>query len=242
VPYDKPIGRTREIIDICRTVWKREAPLTHDGPIYQLPLPAEQGTGLGKPLKIINHPVRPSIPIFVAALGEKNLEMTAEVADGWLPLFFMPERANDVFGAALGAGLAKRDASLGQLQICAGAPVAIGEEKDVAHLRDVARPNIALYVGGMGAKGKNFYNALFRRYGFEAEAEKIQELYLSGQKKEAEALVPQEFLERTSLVGPESYVKERIQAYAEAGVTMLSITPLGADPVATVEKIKGWVG
>jgi F420-dependent oxidoreductase-like protein len=242
VPYDKPLARTREIIEICRAVWKREAPLTHDGPIYPLPLPPDQGTGLGKALKIINHPVRPSIPIFVAALGEKNLELTAEVADGWLPLFFMPEKASDVFGAALDAGKAKRDPSLGPLQICAGAPVAIGEESEVAHLRDVARPNIALYVGGMGAKNKNFYNSLFRRYGFEAEAETIQELYLSGQKKEAEAAVPQDFLERTSLIGPESYVKERIQAFAEAGVTMLSIAPLGPDPVATVEKLKGWVG
>ena len=241
VKYDKPLARTREIIEICRTVWKREDKLTHDGPLYRLPLPADEGTGLGKPLKLINHPVRSSIPIFVAALGEKNLEMTAEVADGWLPIFFIPEKAKDVFGPSLDAGFAQRDASLGPLQICAGGAVAIGEEAEVGHLRDNARPNVALYVGGMGAKNRNFYNALVRRYGYEAEAEKIQELYLAGQKKEAEAAVPQELLELTSLIGPENYVKERIQAYAEAGVTMLSIAPIGPNPVATVEKLKSWI-
>jgi F420-dependent oxidoreductase-like protein len=242
VPYDRPLARTREIIEICREVWKREAPLTHDGPIYQLPLPAGQGTGLGKALKLINHPVRPSIPIFVASLGEKNLELTAELADGWLPVFFMPDKAEQVFGPSLAAGKAKRDPSLGPLQINAGGPVAIGEEKDVAHLRDLARPGMALYIGGMGAKNKNFYNALTRRYGFEEEAEKIQELYLSGHKMEAEAAVPEEMLEQTSLIGPEGYVKERIQALAAAGVTMLSINPVGGDPVNTVEKIKSWIG
>ena len=241
VPYDRPLARTREIIEICREVWKREAPLAHDGPIYKLPLPAGEGTGLGKSLKLINHPVRPSIPIFVASLGEKNLELTAELADGWLPVFFIPEKAQQVFGPSLDAGKAKRDSALGTLQINAGGPVAIGELKDVAHLRDLARPGMALYIGGMGAKNKNFYNSLVRRYGYEAEAEKIQELYLSGQKKEAEALVPEEMLELTSLIGPESWVKERIQAYADAGVTMLSIQPLGPNPVETVEKLKSWV-
>src|SRR4051812_21107409 len=166
LPYDKPLGRTREIIDICRDVWKRQR-IEHDGASYRLPLPEDQGTGLGKPLKLINHPVRSSIPIFIAALGEKNLEMTAEIADGWLPIFFVPEKAKEVFGPSLDAGMAKRDPSLGPLQICAGGAVAIGEESDVAHLRDSARPNVALYVGGMGARNKNFYNALVRRYGYE---------------------------------------------------------------------------
>src|SRR5580658_3461702 len=128
VPYDRPLARTREIIDICRKVWAREAPLTHDGAVYHIPLPEGQGTGLGKALKIINHPVRSRIPIWVAALGEKNVTMAAEVADGWLPFFFVPEKANEVLGPSLAAGAARRDSALGTLQIAAGGLLAIGEE------------------------------------------------------------------------------------------------------------------
>src|SRR3954449_12310531 len=190
VPYDKPLARTREIVDVCRQVWRREAPLEHEGPLYTIPLPPEQGTGLGKALKIINHPVRPAIPIYIASLGEKNVELTAEIANGWLPLFFVPDKAKDVFGAALDAGAAKRDPALGPLDICAGGLVAIGEGDDVKRVAEFSRPMVALYVGGMGAKGKNFYNALVQRYGYEAEAAKIQELYLSGKKDEAAAAVP----------------------------------------------------
>jgi F420-dependent oxidoreductase-like protein len=240
VRYDKPLARTREIIDICRTVWKREAPLVHDGPIYHIPLPEGEGSGLGKPLKIINHPVRPAIPIYVAALGEKNIALTAEVADGWLPLFFIPDKAKEVFGPALAAGAAKRDPALGTLDIAAGGMVAIGEESEVAPIRDFGRPTAALYVGGMGARDKNFYNALVRRYGYEAEAAEIQDLYLSGKKKEAEAAVPAELLEKTNLIGPEGYIKERLAAYKEAGVTVLHVTPVGPNPVEIIEKLRTW--
>ncbi len=241
VPYDRPLGRTREIVEICRDVWAREAPLTHDGASYHIPLPEGQGTGLGKPLKIINHPVRPRIPIWVAALGEKNVAMTAEVAEGWLPIFFVPEKVEEVFGPSLAEGTAKRDPALGVLQIAAGGLLAIGEEADVAPVRELSRPMLALYIGGMGAKGQNFYNALACRYGYEAEATEIQDLYLSGKKKEAAALVPAELLEATSLCGPESYIKERVAALAEAGVTHLSVTPIGSDPVAMIEKLRSWV-
>jgi F420-dependent oxidoreductase-like protein len=240
VPYDRPLTRTREIIDVCRKVWAREAPLTHDGAAYHIPLPEGQGTGLGKALKIINHPVRPRIPIWVAALGEKNVAMTAEVADGWLPIFFVPEKAKDVFGPSLAEGTAKRDASLDTLQIAAGGIFAIGEESEVAPIRDLGRAAAALYIGGMGAKGKNFYNALARRYGYEKEADEIQDLYLSGKKSEAAALVPNDLLEATSLCGPESYLKDRIAAMAEVGVTHLNVTPVGADPVAMMEKMRRW--
>jgi F420-dependent oxidoreductase-like protein len=240
VPYDRPLTRTREIIDVCRKVWAREAPLTHDGTAYHIPLPEGQGTGLGKALKIINHPVRPRIPIWVAALGEKNVAMTAEVADGWLPIFFVPEKAKDVFGPSLAEGTAKRDASLDTLQIAAGGIFAIGEESEVAPIRDLGRAAAALYIGGMGAKGKNFYNALARRYGYEKEADEIQDLYLSGKKSEAAALVPNDLLEATSLCGPESYLKDRIAAMAEVGVTHLNVTPVGADPVAMIEKLRSW--
>jgi F420-dependent oxidoreductase-like protein len=243
VPFNAPIGRTREIIDVCRTVWAREQPLEHHGRYYSMPLASGQGTGLGKALKIIAHPVRPSIPIWVAALGEKNVTMTAEVADGWIPMLFIPEKARDVWGPSLDAGQARRHPDLGSLQITVGGLLAIGEGAEVTALRDLSRPMVALYVGGMGAKGKNFYNDVVRRYGFEEEAEAIQDLYLSGKKAEAEARVPDELLEATSLCGPESYVAERIAAFKDAGVTHLQVTPMPigdqrpADLIATVKKL-----
>jgi F420-dependent oxidoreductase-like protein len=236
LPYDKPLTRTREIIDICRKIWKREEKLTYDGRAYQLPLPEGQGTGLGKPLKIIYHPLRPSIPIWVASLGPKNVEMTAEVADGWLPLFYVPEKAHEVWGDDLARGAAKRDASLGPLEISAGGLLAIGD--DAAGFREFARPMAARYIGGMGAKGRNFYNDLVCRYGFEEAAAEIQDLYLEGKKEEAAAKVPDDLLELTNLCGPEGYVKERIAAYKEAGVTNLQVIPLGADPAELITKVK----
>ena len=226
VPYTNPLGRTREIVDICRTIWRREAPLVHEGKNFTLPLPSDQGTGLAKALKILTHPVRSDIPIWVASLGEKNVEMTATVADGWLPVFFIPERANDVWGSSLAAGRAKRDPSRGELMISAGGLLAIGEGEDVTRLRELSRPGIALYVGGMGAKGKNFYNELMVRYGFEKEAATIQDLYLDGKKNEAEAAIPDEFLELTNLCGPQSYVAERVAAFREAGVSHLQVHPI----------------
>jgi hypothetical protein len=153
----------------------------------------------------------------------------------------MPEKAKDVFGASLSEGAAKRDPSLGTLQIAAGGVFAIGEESEVAGIRELGRGAAALYIGGMGARGKNFYNALACRYGFEKEAAEIQDLYLSGKKDEAAALVPSELLEATSLCGPESYIKERVAGLAEAGVTHLNVTPVGADPVAMIEKLRSWV-
>jgi len=242
VPYTNPLGRTREIVEICRDVWKREAPLTHDGKNFTLPLPPERGTGLGKPLKIIAHPLRSEIPIWIAALGEKNVELTAEIADGWIPILFIPERANDVWGTALKAGAAKRDDDLAPLMITAGGLLAIGDGPDVTALREFQRSMVALYVGGMGAKGKNFYNELAVRYGYEKEAELIQDLYLAGKKKEAEAAVPAEFLELTTLCGPKGYVEERIAAFKQAGVTHLQVhpIPMGDQTSASlIEVVKG---
>jgi F420-dependent oxidoreductase-like protein len=243
VPYDKPLARTREIVDICRKVWAREAPLTHEGPLYPLPLPGGQGTGLGKPLKIIGRPVRPRIPIYVAALGERNVAMTAEVADGWLPLFFLPERAPQVFGPALAEGTARRAPDLEPLAICAGGLACIAEPAEAEQILDAfARPVAALYIGGMGAKGRNFYNALVRRYGYEAEAEKIQDLYLAGRKDEAAAAVPGDLLRLTNLCGPAPFVEERLAAFAEAGVTTLNVMPIGSLPeqVQIIDQLKNW--
>ncbi len=238
VPYERPLGRTREVIEILRMGLRRE-PLEYHGRNFELPLPADQGLGLGKPLKLLNKPERDDLPLWVAALGDKNVAMTAEVADGWLPFLYLPEKAHEVWGGALERGLAQRDPQLGPLEISAGGMVAIGE--DVKGMLDFMRPMYALYVGGMGAKGKNFYNQLARQYGFEKEAEEIQDLYLAGKKKEAEALVPTEWLEAGNLVGPASYVKERIEAFREAGVTSLSVSPASDDPAATIAQIKEWI-
>jgi F420-dependent oxidoreductase-like protein len=238
LPYDRPLGRTREIIEICRQVWKRER-VVHDGTSYHIPLPEGQGTGLGKPLKLINHPLREDIPIYVASLGPKNVEMTAEVANGWMPLFYLPEKAKDVWGADLAAGASKRSADLPPLEVVAGSLLAIGDGAE--KMREFARPMMALYVGGMGAKGKNFYNDLVCRYGYEKEAEQIQDLYLAGKKDEAAALIPDELLEKTTLCGPEGYVKERLAAFEESGTTVLNVTPLGADVPGMIEQVKSWL-
>jgi F420-dependent oxidoreductase-like protein len=237
VPYTQPLERTREIIAICRKVWRREV-LTNEG-IYPLPLPAGQGTGLGKPLKLITHPERADIPIWIASMGPKNVEMTAEVANGWFPFLFIPEKAEGVWGQSLEAGRSRREAGLGPLEVAAGGLVAIGE--GLEHLRELARGMTALYVGGMGARDRNFYNTLVRRYGYEKEAELIQDLYLDGKKEEAAAAVPAELLEETSLIGPPGYVKERIAAYREAGVTVLNVTPVGHDPLSTLSQLREWV-
>ncbi len=223
VRYDAPLGRTREIIDICRQVWRRER-VVHEGKHYTIPLPAEQGTGLGKPLKLINQPVRERIPILLAAIGPKNVALTAELAEGWEPVFFHPEKAADVWGASLAEGKAKRDPSLGELDTFVAAGLAIGD--DVDGLLDHIRGYLALYIGGMGARGKNFYNDLACRYGYEAEAKLIQDLYLDGKKAEAAAAVPLDLLRAISLVGPAGYVKERLAAFAEAGATTLVVNPL----------------
>ncbi|MGH3116279.1 MAG: LLM class F420-dependent oxidoreductase [Gaiellales bacterium] len=238
LPYDKPLTRTREVVEIVRAALRRET-ISHQGKVFTLPLPADQGLGLGKPLKLLNRPERPSVPIYVAALGEKNVAGTAEYADGWLPFLYAPEKAQGVWGAALEAGRAKRPDDLGPLEVSAGGMVCVGD--DVKGMLDLARPTVALYIGGMGAKGKNFYNDLACAYGFEAEATKIQELYLGGNKRDAEAVVPLELLEMCNLVGPESYVKERIEAFRDSGVTNLQITPVADDPAALVRQMKEWV-
>jgi F420-dependent oxidoreductase-like protein len=237
VPYEKPLGRTREVVDIVRSALRREK-LEHDG-IIKLPLPEGQGTGLGKPLKMLTKPERSAIPIWIASLGPKNVEGTAEYADGWLPHLYAPELADKVWGEALRKGKAKRPDELGELQVAAGGIAAIGE--DVKGFLDFVRPMFALYIGGMGAKGKNFYNDLCRNYGYEREAELIQDLYLDGKKDEAAAAVPDDLLEMCNLVGPESYVKERIEVFRESGVTHLNVIPVSDDPVATTAQLKEWI-
>ena len=241
IPYEKPMARIQEYIDVVRMTLRRE-PLVYDGQTVKLPLPEGQGTGLGKPLKLINHPVRNEVPIWWASLMPLSVKATARSADGWLPVFFVPDEFQKVWGDDLKAGTAQRDPSLGRLEIGAGATVAIGEQyvgEGADPVLDLARPQTALYWGGMGARDKNFYNTIARQYGYEAEAIEIQDLYLDGHKNEAAAAVPRDFLERSSLVGPESYIRERLGAWKEAGVTVLnvSIAP-GQDPVATMGTLR----
>ncbi|MDH6244325.1 LLM class F420-dependent oxidoreductase [Mycobacterium sp. OTB74] len=232
VPYDNPIGRTREVVEICRQVWRRER-LQYEDKNYTIPLPAGQGTGLGKPLKLINTPVRERIPILLAALGPKNVELAAEVAEGWQPIFYLPEKADAVWGSALAAGTAKRDPSLPPLDVYAGPALAIGD--NVEGLREFIKPHVALYIGGMGAKGKNFYHNVATKYGYGAEADRIQELYLAGDKEGASKVVPDELVRDISLIGSREFVKERVAAFREAGVTVLNVVPLGAN---TAERVK----
>jgi F420-dependent oxidoreductase-like protein len=239
VPFDAPLGRTREVIEICRQVWRRER-VSYDGKYYRIPLPADQGTGLGKSLQLINHPVRERIPITIAALGPKNVQLAAEIAEGWQPVFFQPEKADDVWGDSLRAGFAKRDPKLGPLDIMVSAPLAIGDDAD--DRLAWAKPQLALYIGGMGARGKNFYHNLATSYGYGDVASHIQDLYLDGKKAEAIEAVPDELVRNVSLVGPRGFVKERLAAYAEAGVTTLLLQPLSGDrreSVRYVEELRG---
>jgi F420-dependent oxidoreductase-like protein len=238
VPYDYPLGRTEEVIEICRRVWRRER-LEHHGRLYQVPLAEGRGTGLGKALKIIDAPIRRDIPIYVASLGPQNVEMTAAIAEGWLPLHFWPERAGDVWGPPLSAGLARRAPELPPLEVVAGGPLAVGD--DVAHLRDKTRPMLALYFGGMGAPGKNYYNGLLQRYGFESEAKAIQDAYLGGDRRLAASLIPQELIDGLSLIGDAGFVRDRVDAYREAGVTVLNVDPVGPNGLADLETLAGWL-
>ncbi|WP_422749355.1 LLM class F420-dependent oxidoreductase [Mycobacterium sp. WMMD1722] len=230
VAFDAPLGRTREVVEICRMVWRREN-VEFDGRHYQIPLPSDgpnaRGTGLGKPLHLINHPVRERIPITIAALGPKNVELTAEIAEGWQPVFFYPERADTVWGDALRAGFAKRDPALGPLDVMVSAALAVGD--DVDDRLGWVKPQLALYIGGMGARGKNFYHQLATRYGYGEVADRIQDLYLAGDKAAAIDAVPDDLVRNVSLVGPRSFVKERLAAYAEAGATTLLLQPLATD-------------
>lgn len=237
VPFDRPATRLRECVDICRMVWRRE-PVTYDGRAFRLPLPAGQGTGLGKPLKLITRPARSRIPIYLASLRPKAVELTAEVAEGWYPIFFVPEAAEEVWGAALAAGAARRSPDLPPLEICAGGLCAVGEGRAVEELRDLARPELALYIGGMGSRGRNYYNELFRRFGWEDAAAEVQDLFLAGDRAAAQERLPADLVEAATLCGPASYIRERVARLRAAGVTMLNVRPAGADPVATIASLR----
>jgi F420-dependent oxidoreductase-like protein len=217
--WGKPLARTREYVEIVRTILRREAPLEHHGEHYDIPYTGAGATGLGKPLKIIVTPPRPEVPIYLAAIGPKNVALAAEIADGWLPIFFSPERFTDVHAPALDAGFATRGGRPDGWDLAPLVPVVVGD--DVQACRDVLKPLLALYVGGMGARGQNFYTRLAHRYGYEAEANTIQDHFLGGRKGEAITAVPDGLVDEIALVGDRARVADRLSAWKECGATTL---------------------
>lgn len=218
VPYGKPVTRAREYVEIMRTIWKREQPLEFHGDHYDIP--CKGGTGLGKPLKAIIHPFRNSIPIYLAAVGPKNVALAAEIADGWLPIFFSPERV-PVYREWLDEGFAKAGGGkdLTNFDIAPTVHIVMGD--DVAVCRNQVKPMLALYIGGMGAKGKNFYYDIACRYGYQEAADKIQEFYLTGKKMEAMAAVPDALVDEVALCGPRERIAERLAAWKTCGITTM---------------------
>ncbi len=229
VAYGKPLGRAREYVAIVRAIWQREKPLDYRGEHYQIPYAGADATGLGKPLKSILHG-RADIPIYLAAIGPKNVALAAEIADGWLAVFFSPDRMN-VYHASLESGFRAT------FDVAPTVPIVLGD--DVVACRNAVKPNLALYIGGMGARGKNFYNDLARRYGYEAAAVKIQDLYLSGKKAEAEAAVPDALVDEIALCGPRGRIRDRLAAYKEAGVTTLICRTTQPEVVRLMAELAG---
>jgi F420-dependent oxidoreductase-like protein len=218
VPYGKPLTRAREYVEIIRAILQREKPLEHHGEHYDIP--ARGGSGLGKPLKLIIHPLRPSIPIYLAAIGPKNVALAAEIADGWLPVFFSPERMN-IYREALDEGFARAGGAkdLSRFDIAPTVSIVLGD--DVNTCRNAVKPHLALYIGGMGAREKNFYFNLACRYGYEEAAGKIQDLFLQGKKAEAAAAVPDALVDEVALCGPKERLAERLPVWRDCGITTL---------------------
>ncbi|MFF3364852.1 LLM class F420-dependent oxidoreductase [Streptomyces misionensis] len=222
VKFDKPLARTREYVEIVRRAMSRER-LSYEGEHWTLPLPG----GPGKPLKLTVHPQREHIPLYIAAIGPKNLEQTGEIADGALLIFPAAEHLEETTLTHLRAGRKKAGKTLDGFDVCPTLPLAVGADKDLPALADTFRPYTALYVGGMGSAKQNFYNRLARRMGYEKEAAEIQQKYLAGDKQGAAAAIPQDLIDKTTLLGSVERIADRMRAYADAGVTTLSLAPAG---------------
>jgi F420-dependent oxidoreductase-like protein len=218
--YRRPLTRSREYVAIVRQIFRREERLTYEGKLYQIPYQGEDATGLGKPLKSTLQ-AQPDIPIYLAAIGPKNVELTAEIADGWLPIFFSPSKFEGIYGEHIQAGLAKAGKNMGDLDIAPSVSVVVMDNVEIGY--NMLRPMLALYIGGMGAKGRNFYYDLAVRYGYETAAADIQELYLSGRKGEAMTKVPAELIDEIALVGPKARIKERLQTWIDSPVTTMNM-------------------
>lgn len=223
VKFDAPLGRTREYVDIVRSALRRDT-VRYEGRHYTLPLPG----GPGKALKLSVHPVREHIPLYLAAIGPKNLELAGEIADGWLAIFFSPEHSGELI-ASVAAGrrrAGQEDDPLTGYDVVAAVPVCLTD--DLEQARGAIAAYTALYVGGMGSREQNFYNALACRLGFEREAREIQDLYLARRHRDAAAAVPLELIDATALIGPRERIRDRLSRYADAGVTTLSISPFAS--------------
>jgi F420-dependent oxidoreductase-like protein len=227
-PFGKPLGRTREYVEIVRAAIRREL-VEHDGAHYAVPYRGADATGLGKPLKLMLRPERAEIPIYLAAIGPRNVALAAEIADGWLPVWVSPEKLGTVFAEPLAAARPGFDVA------AFGVPVAISDDLQAA--RDFVKPHLALYVGGMGAKGQNYYNALAARYGYEREAAEIQELYLGGKRMEAIAAVPDALVDEVALVGSRERIADRLEAWKESPVTTLLIQAYDPATLRTVAEL-----
>ena len=220
--FGKPLKVSREYVAIVRSILAREEPVAFDGEYHQLPYAGEDATGLGKPLKIMLRP-RKDIPIYLAAIGPRNVELTAEIADGWLPIFFSPERTREVYEPLLAAGFAASGdpAKADRFDIAPTVSALVTDDLESARLQ--MKPQLGLNIGGMGAKGRNFYNDLAKRYGYDAESEQIQDLYLAGKKMEATMAVPDELVDEVCLLGSREMIADRLDAWKEAGVGTLIV-------------------
>ncbi|MBK9125449.1 MAG: LLM class F420-dependent oxidoreductase [Chloroflexi bacterium] len=235
VAYGKPLAKTREYVEIVRAILKRERPLEHHGMHYDIPYSGPDATGLGKPLKSIIHG-RPDMPIYLASIGPKNVALTAEIADGWLPIFFSPRHYASVYAPHIREGFeAAGGKNPTSFDIGPSVPVVISDDLDSA--RAAIKPQLALYIGGMGAKGKNFYNDLAVRYGYEEAAATIQDLYLAGDKMKAIYAVPDELVDDVALVGPVDRIKDRLQLWREAPIGTLNIMAFDVETVRTMAEL-----
>ncbi|MGN6781765.1 MAG: LLM class F420-dependent oxidoreductase [Marmoricola sp.] len=239
-PFEKPLARTREVVSIIRQVLAREAPVTNDGPHHPLPYAGPGGTGLGKPLKPIVHPLRADVPIWLGAEGPKNVAQTAEIADGWIPIFYTPGSAA-MYQPWLDEGFARPGArrTREDFEIAATCHVQLTPDNAGAKqaVLDAMKPVVALYMGGMGAKDQNFHKNVFERMGYGALADRVQELYLAGSKDEATRLIPDELVDDMHIVGDAGFVRERVAAWEETGVTTLLLSLRSADEVRAIADV-----
>ena len=231
--FPKPLARTREYIDILRKVWAREAPVTSDGPHYPLPLTGEGTTGLGKPLKPITHPLRADIPVMLGAEGPKNVALAAEIADGWLPIFYSP-RISGMYNEWLDEGFARAGARRTRetFEICATAQIIVTDDRPM--VMEMMKPHLALYMGGMGSEDTNFHAEVYRRMGYSEVVDDVTKLFRSDRKGEAAKVIPDELVDDSAIVGNLDYVKEQIKAWEASGVTMMVV---GAKSVEQIKQL-----
>ncbi len=227
-PYAKPLARMREYVGIVRQVLAREQPVTADGHFYRIPYHGEDSVGLGKPLKSILHG-RSDIPIVIGAEGPKNIELTAELADGWIATLLSPRHFEKVYGGALRAGFARAGGGKSMKDFSISVMTHVVPGADLKACRDEIRPTLALYVGGMGARGRNFHKNAVDRYGFEEVTTRIQDLYLAGRKQEATALVPDDLVDQLSLIGPKEHMREQLAEWRALGVDFTLLVPISTE-------------